>query len=135
MRSQLPAIRSAANQIAAAADKAVRAKAKIHSPSRVAEKLGAYWGEGYADGLANMFNKVWDMAEQLVNVPQVMTPALVGAYSGELSSDYEYNREVHYTIEVPLNIDGKEFAKAEAGYMQDELNIRQKREDRKHGKV
>lgn len=135
MRSQLGAIRSAANQMAAAADKAVRAKAKIHSPSRVSEKLGIYWGEGYANGLSEMFNKVWDMAEQLVTIPQVMTPALVGAYGGELSSEYEYNKEVHYTIEVPLNIDGKEFAKAEAGYMQDELNIRQKREDRKHGKV
>lgn len=135
MRSQLGAIRSAANQMAAAADKAVRAKAKIHSPSRVAEKLGTYWGEGYADGLANMFNKVWDMAEQLVNVPQVMTPALVGAYSGELSSDYEYNREVHYTIKVPLSIDGREFAKATAEPIQDELNTRQKREDRKRGKV
>jgi tape measure domain-containing protein len=135
MRSQLGAIRSAANQMAAAADKAVRAKAKIHSPSRVSKKLGAYWGEGYLIGLSDMFGKVWDMAEQLVNVPQVATPALVGAYGGELSSEYEYNREVHYTIKVPLNIDGREFAKATAEPIQDELNIRQKREDRKHGKV
>lgn len=135
MRSQLGAIRSAANQMAAAADKAVRAKAKIHSPSRVSKKLGAYWGEGYLIGLSDMFGKVWDMAEQLVNVPQVATPALVGAYGGELSSEYEYNREVHYTIKVPLSIDGKEFARATAEPIQEELNTRQKREDRKRGKV
>ena len=135
MRSQLAAIRSAANQMAAAADKAVRAKAKIHSPSRVSENLGEYWGEGYVNGLSNMFGKVRDVAEQFVSIPQVATPALVGAYSGELSSDYEYNREVHYTIRVPLSIDGREFAKAEVGYMQEELNTKQKREDRKRGKV
>lgn len=48
MKSCLSTIRSAAAQMAAAADKAVRAKAKIKSPSRVASKLGAYWGEGFA---------------------------------------------------------------------------------------
>jgi len=135
MRSQLGAIRSAANQMAAAADKAVRAKAKIHSPSKVSTKEGKNWGMGWVNGITSMIGKAWDAAEELVTIPQVATPALVGAYGGELSSEYEYNREVHYTIKVPLSIDGKEFAKAEAGYMQDELNTRQKREDRKQGKV
>lgn len=135
MRSQLAVIRSAANQMAAAAEKAVRAKAKIHSPSRVSDKLGYYWAVGYIDRIKSMTKDARAAAEQLVNVPQVATPALVGAYGGELSADYEYNREVHYTIKVPLSIDGREFAKAEVGYMQEELNIKQKREDRKHGKV
>lgn len=135
MRSQLAAIRSAAAQMAAAADKAVRAKAKIHSPSRVADSLGAYWGEGYIEGLESMLSKAWRIAEEFVAIPQVATPALAGGYSGELYSDYEYSNNAQFRIEVPLNIDGREFAKAEADYMQDELNKKELRANRKLGRV
>lgn len=135
MLSQLAVIKRAAAQMAAAADKAVRAKAMIHSPSRVAEGLGEYWGEGYEKGLLGMVGNIWDAAENLVAIPQIASPAFVGGYNGELSADYEYSRNARYTIQVPLNIDGREFAKAEAVYMQDELDRKQTRENRKRGKV
>lgn len=135
MLSQLAAIRSAAAQMAAAADAAVRAKAKIHSPSRVADKLGAYWGEGYIEGLESMLSKAWRIAEEFVAIPQVATPVLAGGFSGELSSDYEYNHNAQFRIEVPLNIDGREFAKAEVDYMQEELNRKELRANRKLGRV
>jgi hypothetical protein len=135
MLSQLAIIKSAAAQMAAAADKAVRAKAKIHSPSRVAEGLGEYWGEGYENGLLGMVHRVWDAAENLVAIPQIASPVLAGGYNGELSADYEYSRNARYTIQVPLSVDGREFAKAEAVYMQDELDRKQMRENRKRGKV
>lgn len=135
MRSQLAAIRSAAAQMAAAADAAVRAKAKIHSPSKVADSLGAYWGEGYIEGLESMLSKAWRIAEEFVAIPQVATPVLAGGFSGELSSDYEYNSNAQFRIEVPLNIDGREFAKAEADYMQEELNKKELRANRKLGRV
>ena len=48
MSATLGYIRSVAAQMAAAADAAIRAKAKIHSPSRVFAGLGAYVGEGFA---------------------------------------------------------------------------------------
>lgn len=135
MRSQLRAIRSAAEQMAIAADKAVRAKAKIHSPSRIAEKLGNYWGGGFAGGIADMAKDVWNAAKNLVAIPEVATPQLAGAFGGELSADYDYFRNAEYVIEVPLSVDGREFAKATANYTQDELNRRQIRNNRKHGKV
>ena len=135
MRSQLGAIRSAAAQMAAAADAAVRAKAKIHSPSRVADSLGAYWGEGYIEGLKSMLSKAWRIAEEFVAIPQVATPVLAGGFNGELNSDYEYNSNAQFRIEVPLSIDGREFAKAEADYMQDELNKKDLRANRKLGRV
>ena len=135
MRSQLGAIRSAAEQMAAAADKAVRAKAKIHSPSKVADSLGTYWGEGYIEGLESMLSKAWRIAEEFVAIPQVAAPVLAGGFSGELSSDYEYSTNARYKIEVPLNIDGREFAKAEADYLQDELNKKDLRANRKLGRV
>jgi hypothetical protein len=135
MTSMLGVIRSAAAKIAAAADKAIRAKAKIHSPSKVSAQLGTWWGEGYENGLLDTVRNVWAAAERLVSIPSVATPDLAMAYSGELSSDYDYYRNTEFTIEVPLTVDGKEFARATASYTQDELEKRQTRTDRKHGRI
>ena len=133
MLSKLDVIRSAAEQMAAAADEAVRAKAKISSPSKVADKLGSWWGKGYGIGLLSMYDFVSDAAEKLVSIPSVATPDLAMAYSGELSAEYDYYRNSEYKIVVPLSVDGREFAKAEATYMQDELDRRQTRNNRKQG--
>jgi hypothetical protein len=135
MLSCLAVVRSAANQLAAEADRAIRAKAKIKSPSRVAMGLGEYWGEGFAEGIASMAKEVWHTAQELVSIPSVATPDLAMAYSGELSSDYDYFRSAQYTISVPLTVDGKEFARANATYMQSELDKRVTRDSRKHGKA
>lgn len=135
MLSRLATIRSAAAQMAAAADAAVRAKAKIHSPSKVAEKLGNYWGEGYAGGLADMARAAWHEAEKLVSIPNVATPQLAYAYSGEMSGEYDYYRNSEYVIEVPLTVDGREFARATAKYSQDEIDRQTARSRRKQGKA
>lgn len=135
MLSQLGLIQRAANKMAAAADKAVRAKAKIHSPSKVADGLGSYWGEGYVNGILSNVRDAWNAAEQLVSIPQVATPKLAMAYGGELAADYNYSNSSEYRIEVPLTVDGKEFAKATATYTQNELNRHSLRESRKQGRV
>lgn len=135
MRSCLGIIQAAASKMAAAADKAVRAKAKISSPSKVADKLGYWWGTGYGNGLLDTAKYVWDAAEKLVTLPKVSTPDLAMAYSGELSADYDYYRSAEYTIEVPLTLDGKEVGRATAKYTKDELDKQQSREDRKRGKI
>jgi hypothetical protein len=135
MLAYLSVIRSAAAQMAAAADKAVRAKAKIHSPSKVSEKLGSYWGEGFVNGIADMAKVAWKEAQNLVSIPQVATPNLAMAYGGELSADYDYYRNAEFVIDVPLSVDGKEFARATASYTEDELNKRQTRSRRKNGKI
>ena len=135
MLSQLAVIRSAAAQMAAAADKAVRAKAKIHSPSKVSTELGSFWGEGFVIGIADMAKAAWREAQNLVSIPQVATPNLATAYGGELSADYDYYRNAEFVIDVPLSVDGKEFARATASYTEDELNKRQTRSRRKNGKL
>ena len=129
MLSQLGVIQSAANKMAAAADKAIRAKAKIHSPSKVADKLGGFYGAGYVNGLSDYVKEAWKVAEQLVTIPDIKTPELALAYNGELSADYEYYRNAEYKIVVPFDIDGKEFARVEASYMQDELDRKAQREN------
>jgi hypothetical protein len=135
MLSMLGVIRSAASKMAAAADKAIRAKAKIHSPSKVSTEDGEDYGQGWVNGILSKAKEAWSAAERLVSMPMVATPDLAMAYSGELSADYDYFRQAEYKIEVPLSVDGKEFAKATVSYTQDELDKRQSRNDRKHGKL
>lgn len=136
MRSQLGAVQSVAAQLAAAAEKAIRAKAKIHSPSKVSKKLGIYWGEGFGNGIDYMRDFVRTASEKLVNIPNVHGPKmqLAGMYGlGDLSDDYSYTKNTRFTINVPLKINGKEFARATADDMQEEQNRRQTRNRRKQG--
>ena len=135
MRSQLGAIRSAAAQMAAAADKAVRAKAKIHSPSRVSAQLGQYWGEGFKNGMLDMVGSIKKASQRLINIPAISAPGLSLAYEGGMVGDYEYYRNSNYTIVVPVEIDGREVAKVTAPYTEEELNKRQARENRKKGRL
>jgi hypothetical protein len=135
MLSMLGVIQSAASRMAAAADKAIRAKAKIHSPSKISTQDGEDYGQGWVNGILSKAKDAWNAAEQLVSMPMVATPDLAMAYSGELSSDYDYYRQSEYTIEVPLSVDGKEFARATASYTQDELDKKQARNNRKYGKL
>ena len=118
-----------------AAEKAIRAEAKIHSPSKVSDKLGGYYGDGYVNGILSRVKDAWNAAKELVSIPNISTPNLAFAYGGEMSSDYEYYSNPKYVIEVPLSVDGKEFARANATYMQSELDSRQTRTNRKHGRV
>lgn len=73
MSSTLGYIKSVAAQMAAAADAAVRAKAKIHSPSRVFAGLGVYVGEGFALGIESMSRKVAEATQNIVEIPTLST--------------------------------------------------------------
>lgn len=65
MASTLSQVRSVAAQLAAAADAAIRAKAKIASPSKVAHKSGAFIGAGLANGMLSKVNAVTAAAKKL----------------------------------------------------------------------
>lgn len=135
MRSKLGEIRSAAKEMADAAQKALEAKAKISSPSKVTTKDGQWWGQGLVNGMLDKVREVRKAAETLVSIPQVATPKLAMSYGGELDSDYSYNTNVEYIITVPVAVDGKEVARVTAPYYQAELNRRDTRDSRKKGKV
>ncbi len=132
MASQLGRVRSVAAQLASAAERAIRAKARIHSPSKVSQALGRYWGTGYALGISSMVQSTRKAAERLVTVPTLAAgPDL--SYHGSLEQDFDYYRNAQYTIQVPVTVDGREFARATATYTQEELNKRQTRDSRKRG--
>lgn len=114
LRSQVGAVQAAAAQLAAAADAAIRAKAKIGSPSKVADEDGVWIGKGLVNGLKSMYSKVWDVSEKLFEIPSRLAgPKLAfGGMNATLSDDYSYYHDAELTINVPLDINGREFAKA-----------------------
>lgn len=131
MQSQLGIVRSVSVQLAAAAEEAIRAKAKIHSPSRISDKLGQYWGEGWIGGLISKVKDAWKAAKELVSIPDLAASdanlSFAGSYgNATLSEDYNYNHTGTYTIIVPVEVDGREFARATASYTQEELDKNEK---------
>lgn len=128
MSSTLGYIRSVAAQMAAAADAAVRAKAKIHSPSRVFAGLGVYVGEGFALGIESMSRKVAEATQNIVEIPTLSTDMRMrasGAGDPELSGDHSYNRNATYTIVVPVEYNGREAARVTAEFTQKDLERRE----------
>ena len=136
MASQLGRVRSIAAQLAAAAAAAIRAKAQIHSPSRVTARLGAYFGEGFAEGIAASFREVQRAGEQLTALPSRGAEHLKMPDAGEeLSAAYSYHADTACTIVVPVEIDGREAARATAKYTREELEKLTRRENRRKGTV
>ena len=137
MASQVGRVRSVAAQLAAAAEAAIRAKAQIHSPSKVADKLGGYFGEGWVNGISDRVTDVKKAAWKLVDIPDLVPIPEIGAGLrigiDDLNDDYEYSRNETYTIYVPVEIDGRQVAKASATYTQEELKKLEKQNMRKTG--
>ena len=136
MRSMLGTVRSVATQLAAAADAAIRAKARIHSPSKVSEKDGAYWGEGWVNGILSKVKDTRDAMTELLYMPKMEIPTLYLADANglTLNDDYDYGKtNPTYTIYVVSELDGKQVAKSAAVYTQKELEKLEKRNNRKHG--
>ena len=131
MSASLGRVQSIAAQLAAAAEKAIRAEAQIHSPSRVTDKLGQYFGEGWVQGILSMAKDAKQATEELIaipSLPDVPTPSLAGSGGGnwELSEDYSYTRNTKYTIVVPVNLEGKEVSRITAPFMEGDLKKREK---------
>lgn len=127
LRASAGSVRAAAADLAAAADAAIQAKAKIGSPSKVQKKNGIWWAQGLVNGMKAMKAKVKEVASDILYMPNMLQPNL--SYSGmttSLNSDYTYSMSGEYIIEVPLEIDGREMARATAKYDQAELARSQK---------
>ena len=137
MASQLGHVRSVATQLAVAAEAAIRAKAQIHSPSRVSDKLGSYFGIGWVNAILGKVKLARKAAAQLVQIPELATIPDIGMNIrtdiNDLDDNYEYTRNGTYTIYVPVEIDGKQVAKASAVYTQEELEKLDKQNRRKSG--
>ena len=138
MSSQIGPVRAAATQLAAAAEAAIRAKAQIHSPSKVSDKLGGYYGTGFGNGILDKVRYVKRAVMHLVDIPALASAPEIGVNlrSGaeDLEEAYSYTRTARYTVYVPVDIDGREVARATASYTKEEIEKQEKRDLRKRGK-
>lgn len=127
-------VRSAAASLAAATDAAIRAKAKIGSPSKVADKDGMWWGKGYRNGILGMVPQVKKAAEKLLYLPMLDAPKMAfGGIVSDLNTEYEYTNNAQLTIETPLYINDREFARATYRANQNEFDRHSKFNERLRG--
>lgn len=108
---------------------AVKKVLGIASPSKVFKKLGNFTGEGFAIGIEKSYRQVQSAMSGLYS----LQPA--GALGGTMSlnDDYSYNVSARYEIIVPVELNGREMARAVANDMQTVLNQRETRANRKVG--
>lgn len=136
---------------------AVKKVLGINSPSKVMMEVGGFFDAGLEKGIVKgtravgkaasnlgdsavesvdlsgiklQFDKARKWAEQIMYGANMSLPdfALEGV---GLDTNYNYSSDI--TVEVPLTVDGKEFARATATYTQDELGKLEMRSNRKKG--
>ena len=93
MYSALGAVTAAANALVAQAERAARAKAKIHSPSRrFRDKVGKFLALGVADGIDRNASEVSKSMENLIDDASQYTA------SNPLGSGFDYNGVINHEI-------------------------------------
>ena len=134
LRASEGAVRAAATSLAAAADAAIQAKAKIGSPSKVTKKDGMWTGKGYVLGLESMYSDVKRAAEDLFYLPMMNTPKMAfGGVVSDMNAEYDYTSNAQLTVETPLYINDREFARATYRANQNEINRNSKLNERLRG--
>jgi tape measure domain-containing protein len=102
MQSTLGAVRSVASQLASAADAAIRAKARIASPSRVQIENGEWWGVGFAKGIERSTREVQTQSQALLDV------AVPQRYASSYSQTKLTTTEsAPQPLELTLNLGGR----------------------------
>lgn len=134
LRASEGSVRAAAASLAAAADAAIQAKAKIGSPSKVTKKDGMWTGKGYVLGLESMYSDVKRAAEKLLYLPLMSTPKMAfGGVVSDMNAEYDYTSNAQLTVETPLYINDREFARATYRANQNEINRNSKLNERLRG--
>lgn len=134
LRASEGSVRAAAASLAAAADAAIQAKAKIGSPSKVTKKDGMWIGKGFCNGILGMVPQVKKAAEKLLYLPLMSAPKMAfGGIVSDLNSEYDYTNNAELTIETPLYINDREFARATYRANQNEFDKHSKFNERLRG--
>lgn len=131
---------SAAQRVANKVADIMRSALKEHSPSRVTRKIGAFASEGLGlgilDNLSMVENSSLKVAEAAVPVGDIADRVSASNYRSRYHASSEYVGDAKgatYTIIVPVEVEGREIAKASAVYTKEELDKLEKRNNRKQG--
>ena len=134
LRASEGSVRAAAASLASVADAAIQAKAKIGSPSKVTKKDGMWIGKGLVLGLESMYSDVKRASEDLLCFPMMNAPKMAfGGIVSDLNSEYDYTNNAELTIETPLYINDREFARATYRANQNEFDKHSKFNERLRG--
>lgn len=134
LRASEGTVRAAAASLASATDAAICAKAKIGSPSKIADKDGMWWGKGYRNGILGMVPQVKKAAEKLLYLPLMSAPKMAfGGVVSDMNAEYDYTSNAQLTVETPLYINDREFARATYRANQNEINRNSKLNERLRG--
>lgn len=108
MRSEVGAAAAAANALVDQANRAARAKAKIHSPSRLFAEVGDYIGQGLAVGMDSTQSLVANSAEGLINSASLASKASPGpSFGGSLADGfYTAYDAIMQVVEALTSLDG-----------------------------
>jgi tape measure domain-containing protein len=85
IRSQIGAVAAAANELVAQANKAARAAAQIHSPSRLFAEVGSFIGQGMAVGMDSTRGLISQSSRAMINSAYPGLNSSISS-SGSLSS-------------------------------------------------
>ncbi len=85
LNSALGAVEAAASQIVSAANKAVQAKAQIHSPSRLFAKTASFLPLGVAKGIVDNLQPVKTASERMVDMSDV---TVQGSFTNPINPAY-----------------------------------------------
>lgn len=139
MASTLGRVSAIATRLAQEAEKATRAAAKVHSPSRVFMLIGNYIGKGFAIGIEQTERMVRKATESIVNIPNAQSLDGYGfrmdGVSNVNSTTYDFNSNQNFTFNSTLTLDGRTLAKASNRYTEEELNKSAKFKERLAGVV
>ena len=116
---------------AAALPTAVKKVLGIASPSKVMKKLGTYTGEGFAIGIESTYRQVQAAMGGLYGLQPA--GALGGTINAGMNDAYSYQVSARYEVIVPVELNGREIARASANDMQEAINQLESRQSRKVG--
>jgi len=110
--------------------KAVKKVLGIASPSKVFMSIGNFVGEGMAIGIEKSQRQVDKAMAGLYGISNMNAHT---GFAMAMNDDYSYNATARYEIIVPVELNGREIARATAGDMQTELNRRETMQNRRIG--
>ena len=121
---------NALKNLASRALESAKSALGIGSPSKVMNKeVGRWIPAGLAQGIQQNTRLVTNAMNDLVSIPE----QTFGNPNYALTTDYEYGVSARYEVIVPVQLNGREIARATAGDMQTVLNQRETRQNRKVG--
>lgn len=99
INSQMGSLESAVEALEAKAERAVKAKAKIQSPSKVWAKIGSFLGMGLVRGITNSSGAVERASENLADVSTEAMSSAIGVISDKLGSD-DFNPTITPVVDL-----------------------------------